>query len=87
MTETRIGITAGIKERSKELDQYVLTKQFEHFVRKWAPQARQSEFDADLFMLVRAIQQDAAKPYEAAMSSILKYSSGLANLIPPRSER
>jgi hypothetical protein len=51
----------------------ILHLRFEEFVRKWAPKDRSAgHFEADLFMLVRVIHADAARPYEASMNAMLR---------------
>lgn len=48
-----------------------LQRKFESFVRCWAPMHSEHQFHADLHMLIRAVHQDAAKPYEKAMSQMM----------------
>lgn len=51
----------------------VLRQQFEEFVRQWAPAdpRANARFHSELFMMVRTIQADAARPYERAMGLMM----------------
>lgn len=71
-----------ITDAQRDREEYTLMKRMEHFVRKWSPPGRQSEFDADLFMLVRMIHADAAKPYAATMERVMKSAMPLSMLRP-----
>lgn len=58
--------------RSKEVDDHIVAQHFERMFRKYAPRGRESEYHMDLMMMVRAIQADAAKPYEQTMGRLLE---------------
>lgn len=68
-----------INDAVRDRDEYTLMRRVEHFVRKWSPPGRQGEFDADLFMLVRAIHADSAKPFEATVRKVMGLAMPLAS--------
>lgn len=62
-------------DRDRAHQERALHQSYEHFLKKWAPAVGASrEFEADLYMLVRAIHQDAARPFgkmlEAALTAM-----------------
>jgi hypothetical protein len=72
MTDPTPGKTAT-QVRQDENELSALHKTFEAFLNQWKPEDRceASRFEADLFMLVRAIHADAAKPMEKALTASL----------------
>lgn len=61
-----------MKEHDEAQRKRALHQHFENFLRKWAPRNRDSrEFEADLFMLTRAIHEDAARPFGAMLEKSL----------------
>lgn len=73
----------AIRKNEEDIRVQDLQRRFEWFVKKWSPTHRRAEgkegyrdyhpaeFEADLFMLIRAVQTDASRPFEAILSRAL----------------
>ena len=58
--------------REAEMQKDSVRRQFEHFIRRWAPKnAEDRQFEADLFALVSAIHTEADKPYRRMIEASL----------------
>lgn len=73
----------SVRDKGEDMRVQDLQRRFEWFVKKWSPTHRRAEgkeeyrdynpaeFEADLFMLIRAVQTDASRPFEAILSRAL----------------
>ncbi len=62
----------AMRDNERQRSESILHQRFEYFLRKWAPEGESREFEADLFMLVRTIHEDAARPFSGMLQSSLK---------------
>jgi len=68
-------------DKSQEYRDHILRNRFEYFARKYAPRGRESEFHADLHMLVQAVHKEAVAPYEKTMTSMLMHVSSIVPVL------
>lgn len=76
------------KDREREMDERTLHGRMKWFTEKWAmaQQEAQSEFQADLLLLIQAIHRDASRETHALLTKALMAMPPQPIFIPTKSE-